>query len=307
MAQAGTWITQLDTAITTPLNTFVSQGASGVSTYATAPLSAAVTLYVMVFGISIMTGRSQQPVSEFITFALKLGFVLFLVQGAGNYTTYVTAVVQSMPGDIAAALGQGQGASTAVNASGFDALLSQGLSVGGTIMKTASIWSPGSTLVNGIAGLAVMVFVAFLAAVGYCMALYAKVALALCLALGPIFIVCAVFNATRPFFEHWIKTLFSFVILQVLILALGSLVIGTFNTLATAAAAGTSGDVLLTAIGTFAYCTASAFLFRELPQIAHGLSGGVSLNGAGGGGVVSSTALRWARTSTGAATRSLGR
>src|SRR6478609_7437411 len=57
--------------------------------------------------------------------------------------------------------------------------------------------------------------------------LYAKIGLAIVIALGPVFIALMLFEATRPFGADWTRQVANFVVLQVLVVALVGLMLTT--------------------------------------------------------------------------------
>ena len=241
----------------------------GKNAYATGPLTAAVTLYVMIYGYAILVGRVSDPLNEFIWRCLKLGVILMLVKNAGDYNTYVADVFfNTLPREIAGALNAGQ----ATTAATFDGLLAKGQEVV-TQLWTQAGFGISASICSALAAVIVIVCVSFLAAVGFCVSLYAKIALSLCLALGPLFIALAMFDATRRFTESWIGTLVNFTILQVLVAAIGSLLITSFQSLVNSHMGG-GVDILAMPIGIAAISIVSIYLFYELPGIAAALAGG---------------------------------
>ena len=72
------------------------------------------------------------------------------------------------------------------------------------------IWARASwpvDVVTGIGGMMVIGASFVVAAIGYIVSLYARLALAIVLAIGPIFVALAMFQATRRFAEAWIYSL----------------------------------------------------------------------------------------------------
>ena len=260
----------LDRQFTTPLQNFISSGTSGISAWVTGPLTAALTLYVVLYGFLILRGSVQEPIMEFAFRAIKLAIILMLVRNAGEYQTYVTNVFfEILPREVSEALNTGG----APSATTFDSLLDKG-------QKSANdIWAQASWPVDpltGFAGLVVIVVTFIVASIGYVVSLYARVALAIILAIGPIFIALAMFQATRRFTEAWIGQLANFVILQVLVVAVGSLLVTSFATMFTTVEA--YSDVLMRPIAVGAIGLASLYVFYQLPGIASALaSGGASL------------------------------
>ena len=66
---------------------------------------------------------------------------------------------------------------------------------------------------------------ALAAALGFGVVLVAKLALALLVTLGPIFIACALFDATRRFFFGWLSQAVNYLVLFALIIVIFQLVL----------------------------------------------------------------------------------
>jgi type IV secretion system protein VirB6 len=260
----------LDRQFTAPLQNFISSGTSGISAWVTGPLTVALTLYVILYGFLILRGSVQEPIMDFAFRAMKLAIILMLVRNASEYQTYVTNIFfETLPREVAEALNTGG----APSATTFDSLLDKG-------QKSANdIWAQSAWPVDPLTSFAglVVVFMTFVvASIGYVVSLYARVALAIILAIGPIFIALAMFQSTRRFTEAWIGQLVNFVILQVLVVAVGSLLVTSFATMFTTVEAYT--DVLMRPIAVGAIGLASLYVFYQLPSIASSLaSGGASL------------------------------
>ena len=264
----------LDQRLTEPLDGFISSGAQGVANYIGTPLTAALTIYVIVYGFLIIRGTIDDPLMEFAFRAIKLGIIVTLIRSSGDYQTYVSDLFfHAIPNEIGGALNSG----TAPTASAFDSLLNQGQAVAQAILSKASSWSITEAFFSALAWLLVILSSFIVASIGFIVSLYAKVALALVLALGPAFIALAMFDATRRFTEAWIGQLVNYIILQILVVATGSLLITTIGEVYKM---GTSfADFLMTAMSVGAVSTSAAIIFYQLPSIASALAaGGASLS-----------------------------
>jgi len=71
----------------------------------------------------------------------------------------------------------------------------------------------------------VLIIGALAAALGFGVVLVAKLALALLVALGPIFIACALFDATRRFFFGWLSQAVNYLVLFALMIVIFQLVL----------------------------------------------------------------------------------
>lgn len=260
----------VDGQFKTPLENFVSTGTSNIASWVSGPLAAALTLYIVLYGYLVLRGSVQEPILEFAFRAIKLAIIVMLVRNSSDYQTYVTNIFfETLPKEIAQALNTG----ATPSASTFDSLLDKG-------QKCAyEIWSRASwpvDIVTGVGGMMVIGASFLVAAIGYIVSLYARLALAITLAIGPIFIALAMFQSTRRFTESWIGQLANFVILQVLVVAIGSLLITCIDTTFTAIEG--YSDVLMRPIALCAICIAALYVFYQLPGIASALAaGGASL------------------------------
>jgi len=253
-----------------PLEMFISDGTSNIAEWLSGPLTVAVTLYVILFGYLILRGSVHEPILDFAFRAIKLAIIVTLVKNASEYQTYVTNIFfEQLPREISQALNSG----AAPSASTFDSLLDKGQN------SATDIWSRSSwpiDIVTGVGGLLVIGVSFLVAGIGYVVSLYARLALAIVLAIGPIFIAFAMFQSTRRFTEAWIGQVANFVILQVLVVAVGALLIACLDTTFTAIEG--YSDVLMRPIALCAIGIAALYVFYQLPGIASALaSGGASL------------------------------
>ncbi|MBY5410907.1 conjugal transfer protein TrbL [Rhizobium leguminosarum] len=281
-----------------PLENFISSGTSNIASWIGGPLTAALTLYVVLYGYLVLRGSVPEPILEFAFRAMKLAIIVMLVRNASEYQTYVTNIFfETLPREISQALNSG----TAPSASTFDSLLDKGQKCAQEIWARAT-WP--ADIVNGIGGMMAIGASFTVAAIGYIVSLYARLALAIVLAIGPIFVALAMFQSTRRFTESWIAQLANFVILQVLVVAIGSLLISCIDTTFTAIESYT--DVMMRPVALCAICLAALYVFYQLPGIASALAaGGASLTyGYGASRDAHESTLAWAAAH---GTRAVGR
>jgi type IV secretion system protein VirB6 len=260
----------VDGQFKSPLENFISSGTSNIASWISGPLTAALTLYVVLYGYLVLRGSVHEPILEFAFRAMKLAIIVMLVRNASEYQTYVTNIFfETLPREISQALNSG----TAPSASTFDSLLDKGQKCAKEIWARAT-WP--ADIVTGIGGMMAIGASFTVAAIGYIVSLYARLALAIVLAIGPIFVALAMFQSTRRFTESWIGQLANFVILQVLVVAIGSLLISCIDTTFTAVESYT--DVMMRPVALCAICLAALYVFYQLPGIASALAaGGASL------------------------------
>ena len=179
-----------------PITTFVSTSVSNLASYIDGPLRTAVTLYVILYGFAVMRGAISEPIMEFAWRAMRIVVVVLLATNSSAFQHYVTGLFfDFLPKEIGNALA-GSGLNTNSGAP-FDQLLSKGIDVANKIYEQAGLTNIAPALIAAI----LLVFVAVGSFLQFAILLYAKVGLGVVIALGPIFIALALFEATRPFTE----------------------------------------------------------------------------------------------------------
>jgi type IV secretion system protein VirB6 len=108
-----------------------------------------------------------------------------------------------------------------------------------------------------------------------------SIALAVLLALGPIFVALLFFEATKRFFAAWIAQLATYAFITVLTVMLATLLLQVVNSYATQTAA--RGAAILT-VDALNMVLVAALVFlglRQVMPIASGLAGGFAVNSMG--------------------------
>src|SRR5690606_17422769 len=80
----------VDEQFKAPLENFISEGTSNVSEWISGPLTAAITLYIVLYGYLVLRGSVQEPILDFAYRAIKLAIIVILVKNASEYQIYVT-------------------------------------------------------------------------------------------------------------------------------------------------------------------------------------------------------------------------
>ncbi|WP_027556166.1 type IV secretion system protein [Bradyrhizobium sp. Cp5.3] len=254
-----------------PITTFVSTSVSNLASYIDGPLRVGVTLYVVLYGFAVMRGSISEPVMEFAWRAMRIVLVVLLATNSSAFQQYVTGLFfDSLPKEIGNALA-GSGLNTNSGAP-FDQLLSKGIDVANKIYEQAGLTDMAPALIAAI----LLVFVAIGSFLQFAILLYAKVGLGVVIALGPVFIAMALFEATRPFTEAWLRQVANFVILLVLVVALVGLMLTTVTGFIDRFGnnAGTAGEMVVAAVAISAVLGLSGYISLQLPVIAGGLAGG---------------------------------
>jgi len=215
----------------------------------------------------ILRGAISEPIVDFAIRSLKLALIYFLATTSA-YGTWVTEpLFHGLPDALARAI---SGGAVGDPGGAFDAFLSRAGYLADQIARTASPMNLGPWVLSA----AVYLVAAVAAAVGFGVVMIAKVALALLIALGPIFIACALFEATRRYFFGWLGHAINYLILFALILTVFQLVLALVDA-QWPSIEGQTG--LAGGLAFIALCLLGAIFFLQTPAIAAGIAGGASV------------------------------
>ena len=163
-------------------------------------LTILLTLYVAFFAINLLLGRASLGVRSLTPRMMTLGLVLTFVTSWVTYSTVVWNLAIGGPDWIAGILTGSRESATQVFAQKIDVVFQalQQASPGQAESKDFGAFSP-----EGMMWLGAMLFM--LGTVGVLVT--ARIALAVLVAVGPLFVVLALFSGTRGLFTGWLKGL----------------------------------------------------------------------------------------------------
>jgi len=158
-------------------------------------LMVVLTLYVAFFGISLLLGRSNLSIRAMIPRMVTIGLVLTFATSFAAFSTVFYNLFVATPDYLAGVLTDSEGSATATFAMKLDIVFlaiqeaSTGIEDISAFSPPGMMWIGAMLLLIGTVGLLVT----------------ARIGLALLLAVGPIFVVLALFNGTRGLFVGWLK------------------------------------------------------------------------------------------------------
>lgn len=267
MADATAIFSTAHTFIDERLGVFLNERLSQLLTEVAPPLRLAVVLYIVLYGIAVIRGAIAEPILDFAIRSLKLCIIVTLATTVA-YTENVTApLFQHLPNALAKAI---SGSDATNVGSSFDQFFAYGATLASKISNTAT---PVDVL-SYIIACVVFVVTAVASALGFGVVTVSKVALALLVSLGPIFIACSLFDATRRFFFGWLSQSVNYVILFALMITVFQLALALMK----AEWPVIDGETNLKIAGMVfsALCLLSAIFFLQVPNIAAGIAGGAS-------------------------------
>lgn len=160
-------------------------------------LTILLTLYFAFFGISLMLGRSNLSIRAVIPKMMTLGLVMGFATSFTLFQTVFYNLIVGGPNFLAGVITDSEGSATATFAAKLDVVFlavqeaSNGQADISAFTPAGMMWIGAMLLLLGTVGLLVT----------------ARIGLALLLAVGPIFVVLALFNGTRGLFVGWLKGL----------------------------------------------------------------------------------------------------
>jgi len=181
----------------------------------TGALTIALTLYVALFAIALLTGRSGLRVSTLTPRMIVLGLTLTFATSWVAYSEVVWSLLSAGPDWIASTILGIKGSATQAFAQRLDVLF-QAVADAAEQARAASKDAKGTTPANLLSYAALLLL---LGTVGVLVT--SRIALAALLAAGPIFIIFSLFSGTRGLFEGWLKAAVMFALTPLFTVLIG--------------------------------------------------------------------------------------
>lgn len=290
-AQLGTWLTDF-------LTGYVAGVVATVSA-ALVPIALLwLTVYIANYGYAVTRGEASDPFATFAWKMVKMMFITAFALGAGTYMSTVFATADGIQDGMATIFIKGAAYSGSMPTTVFgslDAANDKANALLAVIWGDAGMWRLDLVLASIFFSLGTAIFLIL----GTFVALLSKVILAFVMAIGPMAILTLMFRTTAKFFDAWLSTVMSAVVLAWFVFfALGLSFYVVEKLLQSMDAAGA-----FTAAGAVSAVTASVtylvfmvllgLLLYQSPQLASALTGGASIRtgGALAAGLVASRTL----------------
>lgn len=276
MEQGNLW-QFLSQSIDNATATFVTGISSTIASAIIPGVTAAVTIWIVMYGWSVVLGEVHEPLHQFTERAFKVSAILAVALGSGAYQSYVVDFVNGLTTGLAQTVMPG---STSNLFSVIDQLDSKGFQLMQMFWERGTNLLPWGGYGDLISALIVGISSAIAELVIAGLLLVVKVALALMLAVGPLFVACLAFGPTRRFAEGWIGTVANYCLLIFFLAATSAICLSIYQAffdhmLATSASDSPLGD----ATSLLALVGALTILITQLPGIAAGIAGGAAVSG----------------------------
>jgi type IV secretion system protein VirB6 len=231
------------------------------------------TLYVMGWGYLHLMGKIEEPIGA----GLRRIALVALVFGVGLqlwlYNTVIVDTFYNAPAQLAAAMvGAGDPVGT------IDTIWESGGSVASNLCEKSGLFTdPGFY----VAGVIIYCLIGMLCVYAMFLISLSSIALAVLLALGPLFVALLLFDATRRFFSAWISQLANYALITVLTVMIAALLLHVVQSYAAQTAARGTAILTVDALNMLLIATLVFLVLRQVMPIASGLVGGASLHSHG--------------------------
>lgn len=161
-------------------------------------LTTMLTIWIAFLGFSLITGRTRLGLSSLTPRMVTLVLVITFVTSWVAFQSVFWNLAVGAPDEIATVLMGTRGSATTIFADKLDVVMVSLMEASGgeAMANDTSIFSPPGLLWSG----GTMLLLGTVGVLATC-----KIALAILMGLGPIFIVMALFNGTRGLFAGWLK------------------------------------------------------------------------------------------------------
>src|ERR1700722_7337322 len=260
--------------LNTQLATYIGDSTARLASVLEPAVVTLATIYVMAWGYLHLTGKIDEPVMTGVKRILVLALILGVGLRLWLYNTVIVDTFYNAPAQLAAAvIGSPDPVGT------IDTIWDRGGTVAGIL------WDRGSTFSFDIgfrvAAVLVWCLIGLLCVYAMFLLALSNIALAVLLALGPLFIALLLFETTKRFFQAWIAQLATYAFITLLTVMISALLLKIVDSYAAQSAALGSAILTVDALNMLLIAALVLLVLRQIMPIAAGLAGGISLNSFG--------------------------
>lgn len=256
------------------LTSYVTEVATAVIGAISPVATTLVAIYVMLWGWSMMRGIISEPITDGVQRIVRLGLITGLALSIGNYNGYVSDFLWKSPEALAKIVAPSKGVDSV---SFLDNLMSQIFDLGDAYWQVGQSSNVVPDL--GMIFIAIIVWALGLIATGYAafLLVLSKMALAVLLGIGPIFILMAIFEPTKKFLDAWIGQSVNYVFLTMLTAASIKIMLTILEQYLMKNGEIVGDPSVQQAFPAIVLCTIAMLVMMQMPSIASGLAGGVAV------------------------------
>lgn len=261
------------------MDKFVVQTSTALSVGLAPLVAAGLTIWCILYGMATMRGEVADPFMGFVKQTTKLSLICAFALGTGIFQDMIVGGVYGFLDGLTQIVSPGNSTSIFVALDQYDKKATEQALV---IMGHGMTKLPTGGYLDIVASLILQVTNALLMILCGGFAVVAKVSLSLVLALGPLFIASLAFAPIARLFESWLSTVLSKVLLGVYLAAVLSFALVISNDYMDRMIANTGNvNAISDAFGFVIINGVLLVVAYQLPQLAAGLTGGVSVTGGG--------------------------
>lgn len=263
-----------------------------------------LTLFVLFWGVAMASGQISEPFTDGMKRIIRMCIIVGFALTVGIYQSSVADFFLKVPAEMASELtyeGSSGGYEPVSIATVLDSSLQRGFDVGD------KAWDKGDEMAQkgikaAIAGmayyvLAILVYLASILIVGIAagILMVAFLAMAVLLAVGPLFILFAIFPVMYRWFETWLGQVVNFAILYVMVAVTVGLVFGMFDQYLSMLPVTTLSETVVNSLKLVGVTIAIVTVLLQTRSIAAALGGGASLSAQNVAGRLASMGTNMAR------------
>jgi len=267
--------TDLNEALTTYIGDVAGNVIGAISGVAYSMLM----IYMMLWGWTMLRGMISEPITDGVARIVRLALIVGIALNVGRYSSYISNFLWNTPEAMASVVASGY-SDPETNVQFLDGLMSKLFDLGSAYYKTAFA-STGMLPDLGMLAAAFLIWAAAVVATAYAAFLLAlsKMALAILLGIGPIFVLLLLFEGTKRFFEAWLGQALNYVFLVILTAGAIKLMLTIIlSYLAVVSGVAMATPTLERALPAIVMCVISALVMMQLPSIASALGGGAAVS-----------------------------